>query len=78
MQNFQELHISASVKKRLAVDFSAPIAVRAAITPPAIAGKYVLAAAQSGKTLAPLFPVIERLTEGHVLGIDPLVLVGRG
>lgn len=77
MQNFSELAISSSLKKRLAVYFSVPTAVQAATIPPAIDGKDVLATAQTGtgKTLAFLIPVIESLTQWASPGLNALVLV---
>ena len=76
MQNFSELPISPSMKKRLA-HFSIPTAVQAATIPHAMQGKDVLATAQTGtgKTLAFLIPVVERLTQRVAPGIDTLVLV---
>ena len=65
MQNFSELPISPSMKERLAAaQFSVPTAVQAATIPHAMEGKDVLATAQTGtgKTLAFLIPMIERLT----------------
>jgi ATP-dependent RNA helicase RhlE len=77
MQNFSELPISPSLKKRLAPHFSIPTAVQAATIPPAIEGEDVLATAQTGtgKTLAFLIPVIERLAKRDTPGIGALVLV---
>jgi ATP-dependent RNA helicase RhlE len=78
MQNFSELSISPSLKERLArAGFSVPTAVQAATIPPAMAGKDVLATAQTGtgKTLAFLIPVIERLIGRNAPGIGALVLV---
>lgn len=65
------------MKKRLAPHFSVPTAVQAATIPHAIEGKDVLATAQTGtgKTLAFLIPVIERLTRRDTPGIGALVLV---
>ena len=77
MQNFSELPISSSLKKVLSDRFSVPTAVQAATIPHAMQGKDVLATAQTGtgKTLAFLIPVIERLTRRDAPGIDTLVLV---
>jgi ATP-dependent RNA helicase RhlE len=78
MQNFSELPISSSLKERLAAaHFSVPTAVQAATIPPAIEGKDVLATAQTGtgKTLAFLIPVIERLSRKAAPRIGALVLV---
>lgn len=65
------------MKKRLAPHFSVPTAVQAATIPHAIEGKDVLATAQTGtgKTLAFLIPVIERLARRDTPGIGALVLV---
>jgi ATP-dependent RNA helicase RhlE len=77
MQNFSELPISPSLKKRLMARFSVPTAVQAATIPHAIEGKDVLATAQTGtgKTLAFLVPLIERMTQRETPGINALVLV---
>src|ERR1700687_234796 len=66
MQNFSELPISLYVQDRLSfAGFSLPTPVQAAAIPQALAGKDVLATAQTGtgKTLAFLIPVIERLLQ---------------
>src|SRR5215471_10007112 len=78
MQSFSELTISPSLKERLAAArFSMPTPVQAATIPQALEGKDVLATAQTGtgKTLAFLIPVIERLLQVHTKGIAALVLV---
>ncbi|HXQ25713.1 MAG TPA: DEAD/DEAH box helicase [Candidatus Acidoferrales bacterium] len=78
MQNFSELQISSYTKERLsAARFSIPTPVQAAAIPHALAGKDVLATAQTGtgKTLAFLIPVIEQLLLFNVPGIAALVLV---
>ncbi|MGB6876198.1 MAG: DEAD/DEAH box helicase [Candidatus Acidiferrales bacterium] len=78
MQNFSELPISPSLKERLAAaHFSIPTSVQAATIPYAMEGKDVLATAQTGtgKTLAFLIPVIEKLTRRNTAGIGALVLV---
>jgi ATP-dependent RNA helicase RhlE len=78
MQNFSELPISPSMKERLAAaHFCVPTPVQAATIPPAIEGKDVLATAQTGtgKTLAFLIPVMERLIRRDAAGIAALVLV---
>ena len=61
-----------------AADFTIPTAVQAAAIPPALAGQDVLATAQTGtgKTLAFVIPIIERLlAEPKMQGITALVLV---
>ena len=67
MQSFTELFsqmpISAYTKERLAhARFSTPTPVQAAAIPQALAGKDVLATAQTGtgKTLAFLIPIMEQ------------------
>src|SRR5438034_6736193 len=78
MQSFSELSISPSLKERLkAARFSVPTPVHAAAIPQAMAGKDVIATAQTGtgKTLAFLVPVIEKLFAQNAPGITALVLV---
>jgi len=78
MQIFSELPISTYVKERLSsAHFSTPTPVQAAAIPHALEGKDVLATAQTGtgKTLAFLIPVMERLLRRKSPGIAALVLV---
>jgi ATP-dependent RNA helicase RhlE len=78
MQNFSDLAISDYTKERIsAAGFSIPTPVQAAAIPTALAGKDVLATAQTGtgKTLAFLIPVIERLLQDKTPGIAALALV---
>ena len=78
MQNFSELPISDYSKQRLSsANFSIPTPVQAAAIPPALAGKDVLATAQTGtgKTLAFLIPVMEQLLRHTAPGIAALALV---
>jgi ATP-dependent RNA helicase RhlE len=78
MQIFSELPISTYVKERLSsARFSTPTPVQAAAIPHALEGKDVLATAQTGtgKTLAFLIPVMERLLRRSSPGIAALVLV---
>jgi ATP-dependent RNA helicase RhlE len=78
MQSFSELSISPSLKERLkAARFSVPTPVQAAAIPQALAGKDVIATAQTGtgKTLAFLVPMIEKLSGQNTPGITALVLV---
>lgn len=78
MQSFSELSISPSLKERLiAGGFSTPTPVQAAAIPQALEGKDVIATAQTGtgKTLAFLIPVMEKLSQKRAAGIDALVLV---
>jgi len=78
MQNFSELPISPYVQDRLSfAGFSIPTPVQAAAIPQALAGKDVLATAQTGtgKTLAFLIPIMEQLLQQKAAGINALVLV---
>src|SRR5713226_6748411 len=78
MQIFSELPISTYVKERLSsARFSTPTPVQAAAIPHALEGKDVLATAQTGtgKTLAFLIPVMEKLLRRTSTGIAALVLV---
>jgi len=78
MQIFSELPISTYVKERLSsARFSTPTPVQAAAIPHALEGKDVLATAQTGtgKTLAFLIPVLEKLLKRTSPGIAALVLV---
>ena len=83
MQSFSELPISSYTQERLSsLNFSIPTPVQAAAIPQALAGKDVLATAQTGtgKTLAFLIPIIERLlqptkADSGKSGIAALVLV---
>ncbi len=78
MQSFSELSLSPSLKERLiAAKFSTPTPVQAAAIPQALEGKDVIATAQTGtgKTLAFLLPVMEKLAKSATPGISALVLV---
>src|SRR5271167_1915768 len=78
MQSFSELPISQYTKERLSsARFTAPTPVQAAAIPQALAGKDVLATAQTGtgKTLAFLIPIMEQLLKQSSPGIAALVLV---
>jgi ATP-dependent RNA helicase RhlE len=75
---FSQMAISAYMKERLAfAKFSVPTPVQSAAIPELLAGKDVLATAQTGtgKTLAFLIPVIERMLKEKTPGIAALVLV---
>ena len=75
---FSEMPISTYMKERLAAaKFISPTPVQAATIPQALEGKDVLATAQTGtgKTLAFLIPVIEKLLKNQTPGIAALVLV---
>ncbi len=78
MPSFTELPLSPYVQERLsAAHFLLPTPVQEAAIPPALQGKDLLATAQTGtgKTLAFLIPIIERLLAGTPAGIAALVLV---
>jgi len=78
MQSFTELPISNSIRERLsALEFETPTPVQAAAIPLALQGKDVLATASTGtgKTLAFLIPILERLIRSEKPGIAALVLV---
>jgi ATP-dependent RNA helicase RhlE len=78
MQSFSELSISPSLKERLlGARFSTPTPVQAAAIPQGLEGKDVIATAQTGtgKTLAFLIPIIERLSQLNTAGVAALVLV---
>jgi ATP-dependent RNA helicase RhlE len=78
MQKFSELRISPYTMERLSAGgFATPTAVQAAAIPPALARQDVLATAQTGtgKTLAFVIPIIERLLQQKAPGITALVLV---
>jgi ATP-dependent RNA helicase RhlE len=78
MQSFSESMISAYTKERLSsARFTTPTPVQAAAIPQALEGKDMLATAQTGtgKTLAFLIPVMERLLQRVTPGIAALVLV---
>jgi ATP-dependent RNA helicase RhlE len=78
MQNFSELQISNYMKEQLArARFATPTPVQSAAIPQALGGRDVLATAQTGtgKTLAFLIPVMERLLASKQRGVEALVLV---
>src|SRR3990170_6996964 len=78
IQNFSDFQISAYTKERLTeAGFSVPTPVQAATIPQALAGKDVLATAQTGtgKTLAFLVPIMDHLLQQITPGIAALVLV---
>jgi ATP-dependent RNA helicase RhlE len=78
MQSFSELSISPSLKEKLQTSgFSTPTPVQAAAIPQALEGKDLIATAQTGtgKTLAFLIPVMEKLAAQKTAGIAALVLV---
>jgi len=78
MVRFTELPLSPYLQSRLAAaEFVTPTEVQAAAIPHALAGKDVLATAQTGtgKTLAFLCPIIEKLLAHPARGVEALVLV---
>jgi ATP-dependent RNA helicase RhlE len=78
MQNFSELPISPYITERLSSGgFSKPTPVQAAAIPQALEGKDVHATAQTGtgKTLAFLVPVLEKLLKQKSNTVQALVLV---
>src|SRR3984893_17844657 len=78
MQSFSELPLSPYTQERLSLaKFSTPTPIQAAAIPQALAGKDVLATAQTGtgKTLAFLIPIMEQLLQKNLPGIAALVLV---
>ena len=78
MQSFSELTISEYMKEQLsAARFTIPTPVQGAAIPEALAGKDVIATAQTGtgKTLAFVIPIIEHLLQNDAAGIAALVLV---
>jgi ATP-dependent RNA helicase RhlE len=78
MVRFSELPISPYLQGRLAAaQFSTPTEVQAAAIPHAVMGKDILATAQTGtgKTLAFLVPIMEKLLKKPGQGIQAIVLV---
>ena len=78
MQSFSELTLSPAFKEKLlSSGFVTPTPVQAAAIPVGLEGKDVIATAQTGtgKTLAFLIPVIERLAVLKAEGISALILV---
>ena len=78
MVRFSELPISPYLQGRLAAaQFSTPTEVQAAAIPHAVLGKDILATAQTGtgKTLAFLVPIMEKLLKKPRQGIEAIVLV---
>ena len=78
ISNFSELPISKYLQERLfANNFHTPTPVQSSAIPAALSGKDLLATAQTGtgKTLAFLLPVAERLLALRESGVHALVLV---
>ena len=78
LKHFNELSLSPYVQERLAKEsFINPTPVQAQAIPPALEGRDILATAQTGtgKTLAFLLPIMERLLATKPDGVAALVLV---
>src|SRR3954469_11639172 len=78
MKHFSELPLSAYLQEKLAAsDFVVPTQVQAGAIPHALKGADIMATAQTGtgKTLAFLIPIIERMLEHKAVGVSALVLV---
>ena len=78
MEKFSEFVISPSLKEQLScAGFVKPTPVQAGAIPPGVEGKDVLATAQTGtgKTLAFLIPILNRLLRDDPSGVAALVLV---
>jgi ATP-dependent RNA helicase RhlE len=78
MENFFEFVISPSLKEQIArAGFVRPTPVQSAAIPPGVEGKDLLATAQTGtgKTLAFLIPILERLLRDSSDGVAALILV---
>ena len=76
--SFSEFSVSPSMKERLkAAKFLVPTPVQAAAIPQALEGKDLIATAQTGtgKTLAFLIPLMEKLARQSTRGISALALV---
>ena len=75
---FSDLPLSSALKQKLAAaQFLIPTPVQEATIPHALAGKDILATAQTGtgKTLAFLIPAIERLAQNQGRQVEVLILV---
>jgi ATP-dependent RNA helicase RhlE len=79
LTQFKDMPLSAGLQQKLAhFQFTTPTPVQASAIPPALEGKDVLATAQTGtgKTLAFLIPVLERLAvQGAPRNVSTLILV---
>jgi len=78
ISQFSELPLSQYLQERLSSNqFTTPTPVQSSAIPAALSGKDLLATAQTGtgKTLAFLLPLAERLLETRTAGIHALVLV---
>jgi ATP-dependent RNA helicase RhlE len=78
MTTFTELPLSSALQQKLAAaQFTTPTPIQTQAIPPALEGKDVLATAQTGtgKTLAFLIPMIERLSRETARQLSTLVLL---
>jgi ATP-dependent RNA helicase RhlE len=78
MEYFSEFVISPSLNEQLShAGFVKPTPVQVGAIPPGVEGKDVLATAQTGtgKTLAFLIPILDRLLRDNTCGVAALVLV---
>src|SRR5271157_1202784 len=78
LTQFKEMPLSAALQQKLAAaQFTTPTPVQEMAIPHALEGKDVLATAQTGtgKTLAFLLPIMEKLGARHVPGVRVLILV---
>jgi ATP-dependent RNA helicase RhlE len=78
LKQFKEMPLSAGLQQKLAVaQFTTPTPVQEQAIPHALEGKDVLATAQTGtgKTLAFLLPLMEKLGARYVAGVRALILV---
>lgn len=78
MTTFTELQLSSALQQKLAAaQFTIPTSIQAQAIPPALAGKDVIATAQTGtgKTLAFLIPLIEMLQQQPARQTHALVLL---
>src|SRR5689334_17850878 len=78
LMKFYELPLSAGLQQDLASNqFTTMTPVQAAAIPQALAGKDVLATAQTGtgKTLAFLVPIVERMLHSKPRNVETLILV---
>lgn len=78
MTSFTELPLSAVLQQRLkANQFLTPTPIQSAAIPHALVGKDLMATAQTGtgKTLAFVVPMIERLLQSSLRSVEALVLV---
>ncbi len=78
LTQFSDMPLSAGLQQKLAAaHFTTPTPVQEMAIPHALEGKDVLATAQTGtgKTLAFLLPIMEKLGAKHVPGVRALILV---